>query len=207
MTQAGHIIFLNGTSSAGKTSIARSLQQQLSDPYVHIALDAFLDMFPPCWLDTQGGFGEIQPSGSDATEAIYIGPIAQRLFSGYHRSLAACAIAGNNLIVDHVLLERRWLQECVALLADFSVFFVGVRCPLDVLEVRERERGDRGPGQARKQFNLVHVDALYDFEVDTSLGSPEGCAERIVMALRQPSTPSAFQQLSARLSVPIDSQR
>ncbi|HET8845303.1 MAG TPA: hypothetical protein VFN35_27770, partial [Ktedonobacteraceae bacterium] len=128
----------------------------------------------------------------------YFGPVAQHLFSGYHHAIAACAQAGNNLIVDHVLLEQQWLQECVALLAPFSVFFVGVRCALDVLEARERERGDRIPGLAREQFERVHAHALYDFEIDTSLANPQECSASLIRALQQPQAPAAFQQLATR---------
>lgn len=199
MTTSSHVIFLNGTSSAGKTSIARLLQEQLHVPYLYIALDTFLDMFPPHWVETSDGFGE-PPSSSENNSKItlHFGPVAQRLFSGYHRSIAACAMTGNNVIVDHVLLEPQWLQECVTLLSDLSVFFVGVRCPLDVLEVRERERGDRMPGLARVQFDRVHANVLYDLEVDTSLASPQECVVRITNALRKPPLPNAFQQLAAR---------
>lgn len=198
MTKVGHIIFLNGTSSAGKTSIARILQHQLSEPYLHMALDAFLDMFPSHWVGKNpDGFAEAAfSSASDAALAIYLTPVAQRLISGYHHALAVCAATGNNLIVDHVLLERHWLQECVALLADFSVFFVGVHCPLDVLEAREQERVNRASGLARVQFDRVHADALYDLEIDTSLASPQECVARIELALRHLPTPSAFQRLS-----------
>jgi len=45
MTQ-GTIIFLNGTSSSGKTSIARALQKSLDEPYLYLSVDSFLDMLP-----------------------------------------------------------------------------------------------------------------------------------------------------------------
>ena len=40
---AGRIILLNGSSSAGKTTLAITLQQLLPDPWHHIALDQFRD--------------------------------------------------------------------------------------------------------------------------------------------------------------------
>ena len=43
---AGNVIFLNGSSSAGKTTIAGMLQQILDEPYQHIALDQFRDGMP-----------------------------------------------------------------------------------------------------------------------------------------------------------------
>lgn len=196
MTHSGHIIFLNGPSSAGKTSIARALQCCLSEPYLHIALDTFLGMFPPHFVETPGSGSEVPSSDGDDVLAIYLTPGAKRLISGYHHAVAACALAGNNLIVDHVLLERQWLEECVALLAAFSVFFVGIHCPLQVLEARENARGDRTPGLARVQYDRVHAHRLYDLEIDTSLASARDCATRIVEALRHSPTRSAFQQLS-----------
>ena len=40
----GSIIFLNGTSSSGKTSIAKALQQILDEPYLHCSADGFFSM-------------------------------------------------------------------------------------------------------------------------------------------------------------------
>ena len=40
---AGRIILLNGSSSAGKTTLAVTMQQLLRDPWHHIALDQFRD--------------------------------------------------------------------------------------------------------------------------------------------------------------------
>ena len=40
---SGRIILLNGSSSAGKTTLAITLQQLLPDPWHHIALDQFRD--------------------------------------------------------------------------------------------------------------------------------------------------------------------
>ncbi|MGB1686483.1 MAG: phosphotransferase-like protein, partial [Pseudomonadales bacterium] len=36
---SGTVIFLNGTSSAGKTTLALALQELLPEPYQHVALD------------------------------------------------------------------------------------------------------------------------------------------------------------------------
>ncbi|MBL1241828.1 MAG: chloramphenicol phosphotransferase, partial [OCS116 cluster bacterium] len=40
------IIFLNGASSTGKTSIVKALQDLLEDNYLHIGIDKFLGMMP-----------------------------------------------------------------------------------------------------------------------------------------------------------------
>jgi len=56
---------------------------------------------------------------------------------------------------------------------------VGVQCPLDVVEERERSRNDRTLGQARAQIDKVHTHLTYDLAVDTSLANPATCAAEI----------------------------
>ena len=41
-----NVILLNGCSSAGKTTLALALQDVLTAPYQHIALDQFRDGMP-----------------------------------------------------------------------------------------------------------------------------------------------------------------
>jgi chloramphenicol 3-O phosphotransferase len=55
-----------------------------------------------------------------------------------------------------------------------------VHCPLAVAEQREQERGDRIVGTVRGQHALVHTFRNYDLDVDTSVATPEECAEAIL---------------------------
>jgi len=142
------------------------LQEILDEPYLHFCIDAFLWMLPEQYLSP-----EALPAA------------APKVISAMHHCIAASALVGNNIIVDHVLREKQWLKECVRLLADFSVLFVGVRCPLEELERREGKR-NRSQGLARYQFDLVHTHGIYDIEVDTSTYSPMDCALQIKEALR-----------------------
>jgi chloramphenicol 3-O phosphotransferase len=51
--------------------------------------------------------------------------------------------------------------------------------PLDVLEERERKRGDRDIGLARWLYDRVHQGIRYDLEIDTSFADPAKCAQQI----------------------------
>jgi chloramphenicol 3-O phosphotransferase len=170
------IILLNGISSAGKSSIAKALQKSLDTPYLHVCIDTFEEMVP----------GRKDEGGEFASHSVF-----NKMLSGFHHSIAALALCGNNLIVDHVLVEgeepSNWLPECLTLLTPFDVFFVGVRCSLEELERRETERGDRPTGLSRWQFDRMHRQVVYDFEVDTTVNSAEECAARIKAALSQSS--------------------
>jgi chloramphenicol 3-O phosphotransferase len=98
-------------------------------------------------------------------------------------AVAAMAAQGNDLIVDEVLLDGK-MAEYAALLAGFQLFVVGVFAPLEVLEDRERRRGDRMIGLARWQFDRVHAGMKYDLELDTSASTPLQCATAIKQAFR-----------------------
>ncbi len=180
----GRIIFLNGTSSSGKTVLAKELQNLLDEPYLHFSIDTFLDMLPEKFL-----------SGSKTEE---IQRLIPGVISGMHHCIAAAAAVGNNIIVDHVFQHRQWLIECVELLVDYPVLFVGVNAPLEELERRERER-DRGQGIARIQYDLVHAHGIYDLELDTSIYSPFDCALQVNDALQQIDQADAFRQIREKL--------
>ena len=184
----GTIIMLNGTTSAGKTSIITVLHKILDEPYLHAGIDAFFHMLPPRYL-WGAQWGEVLDPASHA------GPVGQRLAVGMHNSIAALARAGNYVLVDHVFLEPEWVSECAELFADIPAYLIGVRCPLAILELREQQRGDRSPGQARAQFDRVHRHITYDFEVDTAAADAVTCAAAIRQYLSSGAAPSAFQRL------------
>lgn len=183
MPDPARIILLNGVGSAGKTSIARALQGIVGECFLHVALDAFLEMLPASRFGHPDGymFETVEQDGKPAV-VIHTGPDFQRAMRGMRRAMAALAAAGNNLIVDEVLLGGHEWEDYRAVLAPFQVFLVGVMAPLDVLEARERARGDRDIGLARWQFDRVHRGLRYDLEVDTSTASPLACAEAIKAA-------------------------
>ena len=91
------------------------------------------------------------------------------------------------------------MKECVDVLSDFQVLFVGVRCPLEELEQRERKRGNRKIGMARFQYDLVHSHNIYDIEVNTFKYNPLECAMQIKDVLKEKNTCKAFKTLEKKL--------
>jgi chloramphenicol 3-O phosphotransferase len=199
---SGTIIVLNGTVSAGKSSVARAVQHVMAEPYLHLGADILGAMCPPRYAGgthAAEGFAWVPVADTVPSQtAMVVGPYGHVLVEGLHRAVAALAHAGHHVVVDHILQERRWLLDCLAVWRDLPVYFVGVRCPLVVAEQRERDRPDREKGVARWQFVRVHTHTHYDLEVDTSLSRPKDCALAIERRVHE-GPPIAAGRLAAEL--------
>lgn len=177
------VIVLNGTSSAGKTSLARAIQDLSAHAFLHVQMDSFLSMQPARMDNHPDAFVFRPVAGAVPPEvAIETGPYGARLLDGMRRSIAALAGASLNVIVDDVWLGMDEQQAYESLLRGHDVNFVCVRASLEVCEAREKVRGDRDIGQVRWQFARVHQGARYDLEVDTTDSPPEQAARKIVDA-------------------------
>jgi len=173
---SARIVILNGVGSAGKGSIAKALQTIATDPFLHVEMDAFLNMLPQAYFGHADGiiFETAEEDGKPVI-AIRTGPVARRVLHGMRHAVAAMAAQGSNLIVDDVMLDDE-IAEYKSLLAAFEIFLVGVFAPLEVLEARERQRGDRLIGLARWQYHRVHRGKTYDLELDTGRATAMECA-------------------------------
>ena len=172
--QKGKIIFLNGVSSAGKTTLAKALQNKLSEPFYLLANDMFCDMAPEKFWD------------------INVGETIWRALLGLHHTIKTFSDVGINSIVDDVLFQDG-MEECVEILHDYNVLFVHVVClSLEELRRREKQRGDRGIGQGESQLAGLSPQDTYDITVDTFADSTEVCADKIIEMLGNSEKFTAF---------------
>jgi chloramphenicol 3-O phosphotransferase len=178
---AGRVIFLNGTSSSGKSSIAEQLLALLDEPHYYMPVDAFHGM--------RAG-GDVAPEDLQR--------LVDRTCLGFHRAVAGMAAGGNNVVMDHVISQHWRLLDCLDLFAPEDVVLVGVHCPLPELERREQARGNRPLGLAARQLARVHAHGLYDVECDTGVSTPLECARQILDHLPRRTSPTAFQRLRSR---------
>lgn len=178
----GTVIVLNGTSSAGKSSIARELLPILDEQFYLMARDDFNSM------------RHQRPLSDEALETVL-----DRMVRGFHRAVAGMAATGNNLVVDHIMRESSWVTDFVSVVTG-DVVLVGVHCPLPELRRREYERGDRPIGLVDAQFDKAHRDLVYDLEVDTSVSSPVDCALRIRSFLTARPRTRALDRLRGNMS-------
>ncbi|MCQ4210333.1 MULTISPECIES: chloramphenicol phosphotransferase CPT [Streptomyces] len=164
------VIVLNGGSSSGKTSIARSLQALLPDIWLTLGTDTFVDAMPAAGADITFG----------ADGSVTVGPAFRVVEAAWIAGVAAMARAGARVVVDEVFLggagsQAEWLKA----LHGLDVLWVGVRCDAAVAAEREAARGDRVAGMAEKQAESVHEGVTYDLVVDSARGDAEACARQI----------------------------
>lgn len=132
------------------------------------------------------------------------------------RIIAAHSRLGINVVVDvghhdAYAVPRDILSDCARRLAGLPALLVGVLCPIEVIMER-RNAGQAGredtyvvstpgrpiPGPVRRWQEEVHVPGIYDLEVDTSLLTPQQCAEAIKRRLSEGPPPTAMRQLASR---------
>lgn len=169
----GNIIWLNGVSSSGKSTLTKELQKRLPKPYYCISQDTFTDIIAPCLS------GDYQ--GIDGESLWY-----QAVDAMYH-TIKTYSDMGLNVIVDHVILnqkdekEQRLFDSCRKELMNHPITFIKVECSLEELNRRELSRGDRELGNAKLQYELgLYPPDNYDVIVDTSNMPLDQCAEEIL---------------------------
>jgi chloramphenicol 3-O phosphotransferase len=168
---------LNGASSSGKTGIARCLQVILPDPWIVLGIDTLIRALPVAMVPSP-----VSATGLTfaADGTVVIDPVFQRLEVAFSAGIAAMVRAGARIIVDDVFLgsgasQRRWQNA----LDGLEVLWVGVGCEVAVSSGRELARGDRVPGLAASQAEVVHLGVSYDLQVDTTRTEALECAREI----------------------------
>jgi chloramphenicol 3-O phosphotransferase len=203
----GQIVILNGTPRSGKSSIAAVIQDTFDGVWMNLGVDAFVRLVTP--RRYQPGIG-LRPGEPHHPAA----PLVPVLYAAMYESIAAHSRLGLNVVVDvghHDGYGEHVLADSARRLAELPVLFVGVRCPIEVIMER-RNAGEAGrhgqyvtgtpdepvPVPVARWQQSVHVPGIYDLEVDTSVMSPQDCAEAIRRRLNDGPPASAFQQLATR---------
>jgi len=180
--KTGKIIFLNGVTSSGKSSISKAVQEIADEQFYHLSNDMFFPIAHQMLHDKY-----IEEAGEKATEKY----MAEAIVMMYHFAKAV-AEQGINIIIDGMLEERSGFMEhykktnydiMLGVFAGFDIFMVEVFCPLGECRRRNIARGDRGENQSCEQHEIMNKTIKYDFFVDTSVSSADECADKILKEL------------------------
>jgi chloramphenicol 3-O phosphotransferase len=189
------VILVNGPSSAGKTTLCRGLQEAILHPYLCIGFDDFVftsaeryyrgaDTAEQSHQDsfTSDGVRMVVTSAPHEPRSVTaaFGPVFRSLIDGMAPAVRALVDAGSSVIFDHVLHDRDMYDSTLRSFEGLDMFWVGVVCPLEILETREASRGDRVRGRARGLADVVHQFCEYDVVVDTGRDDPETCVGQVL---------------------------
>ena len=205
----GQIIILNGAPRSGKSSIVKVIQDTFEGVWMNLGVDVFARGVTP--KRYQPGIG-LRPGpgpgfGGDAPE---LEPLVPVLFAGVYESNAAHSRLGLNVVVDighHGAVHPDVLGDCARRLAGLPVLFVGIRCPIEEILKRRKQAGPERryvvgtddepvPPPVLLWQEEVHKPGIYDLEIDTSLLTPEECADAIRARLSDGPPGAALQRLS-----------
>lgn len=184
---------LNGTPRSGKSSIVAAAQEAFEGVWVNLGVDLSMAGTAPRY---RPGIG-LRPGG----ERPDLEPIVVTLYRALYDSVLAHSDLGLNVVVDvghHDAYSRPLgiLTHTARRLSHRPAWFVGVRCPVDVVKRRRELTGmDSPPGMVERWEREVHLPGIYDLELDTSVLSPPECAAAIARLLRV-SPPHAFRRLA-----------
>lgn len=155
------IIVLNGPSSAGKSTLAAAVREQVGPGMAAVGIDRLFAFMHP---ESSPGW-QRYAALTDAT----------------FRAAAAIADGGFDVVVETVFERAVCVEIMQRALGERAFWLVAVSAPLEVLEAREQARGNRRLGQAREQFERgVFHDARYDLRLDTHAESTKECVERLL---------------------------
>lgn len=173
--EKGRIVFLNGVTSAGKTSIVEAIQAREDVFFYVVANDLFQEMVGEKYLREN-----------------YWKYLSEIIIMMYHTAKLYSDM-GKNVLIDGILVEREEIkphyQQLLEILKDNPLDIVEIYCPLDVCRKRNLMRGDRYETQSEEQHELMAKNIAYRLRVDTSLHSAAACADRIIHALFQADRP------------------
>lgn len=165
----GRIIFLNGVTSSGKTSIVEALQDREDCYFYVVANDLFQEMVGERFLREN-----------------YWQHLGRVIILMYHTAKLYSDM-GHDVLIDGVLVERPEIaphyQQLTDILADNPLSIVEVACPLEICRERNIARGDRYENQSAEQAEIMARDIRYAMTVHTDKNTPEECAEAIVREL------------------------
>ncbi len=165
----GRILFLNGLTSSGKTSIVDALQRRREVYFYVVANDLFEQMV-----------------GEDYLREDYWKHLAPVILLMY-RMAAMMSDLGHHVLIDGILVECPEIaphyEQLKAIIGDRPMDVIDVSCPVEVCEARNAVRPDRWAGQSAEQAALMNKEIRYALRVKTDKCSPEECAEQILRAL------------------------
>jgi chloramphenicol 3-O phosphotransferase len=183
MGDTGLVLVLDGPLMVGRTTTLHALQQAWPEvrdgPLLEVGLDRMLGSFGP----SRRRWQELVLPTSGAARA-HFGPLGRELVGGLHRAAASWARAGTDIALDHALFDRATANDLVAVCEGLPLFVIGLRCDLDVLEVRAEDAGI-APALVRAQLAATRDVVEHDLVLDTTEATTSELVDEILAHVQE----------------------
>ncbi len=183
---AGKVIFLNGVTSCGKTTVAECIKAMCSEPVYVFSNDIFHNM--------------VSPRAYEKHESAFWHFVADTITAQYYAA-RGCVDAGFTVLIDGMLLDlpeyterfgKRNIELVNDIFAGCDFTLIDLTCPPDELRRRNVARGDRGVRQSDEQLSFMTKDYHADLTVNVMTTMPDETAEAIMHLCGLPFDDSAY---------------
>ena len=163
----GKILYLNGVTSTGKSSIVNALRSSGELDFYYLSDDIFEDNIIDVEYDAPNYWSEL-------ADAVFLMYHTAKLFSDH----------GKTVVIDSMLMENKEFSphysRILDIFRDNPLYVIDVSCPLEICRQRNLQRHDRHEFQSHEQAAVMAKDVAYALHLDTSVLTPEQCAQQIL---------------------------
>lgn len=214
--KTGHLILMNGSSSAGKTSTCEAFQNLCPEMYLHLGIAEFWRSIPSKQLHITQASPEYYQAKTYYQEGkpyfqIMPGPLLDKVMCVSYQAIATYLEAGIDVISDQLFWKPEWFQHALEAFHPYSVFYVGLFVSDEEGAHREQQRSQKDPaniayehrraGWNRCSALETHANMIYDIEIDNTHLSINETAEKLLQELNACKNPTAFKKLYQSLRV------
>ena len=165
----GKILYLNGVTSTGKTSIVNALRSSGELEFYYLSDDIFEDNIIDIEYDAPNYWREL-------AEAVFLMYRTAKLFSDH----------GKTVVIDSMLMENKEFAPHYSRMLEIfqgnPLYVIDVSCPLELCRQRNLLRPDRHEFQSHEQAAMMAANVAYALHLDTAVSTPEECAGKILNA-------------------------
>lgn len=172
-----NLIVLDGASGAGKTTLAKALQEQfIPENWLYFSIDTLVYSLPPSVLqrwNQENDWRSLDPN---------------TLMNGAFSCVNALLEAGNKVIFDAVISTPQRALKMDLAFERHERLYVGLVCELAELERRTFDRGDRTLDEVRHGFYTSPHHLKYDLKLDSTKTPATELATIIAATLQEQVT-------------------
>ena len=183
----GKLLILHGSSSSGKTEIAKELLS-IQEDYTHEHLHRFVNDSAKRYKKNTLNIikhMELAATHNTFTESLFL-PIKKdarylwdQAIEKMKRNLIAKLRRGECIIFEGILQTHGTCENFFKALTHHHVILIKVHAPFESIEKKEQSRNNRINGWAKTHYFTMHKNKQYDFVVDTGKHSAKECAKQI----------------------------